>query len=242
MRIALISDIHANKIALEAVLDDIRSIGTDQIYCLGDVANLGLHPLETIHMIQELQCPCIMGNHDAFLIKPDLIHRYTQSPILLESLDWCRSRLTETEMSFIRGFMPSIQVLMDGNMSIALYHGSPRSHMEDILATTPPNKLDQMLDGRQADIFAGGHTHIQMIRQHRGRLIVNAGSVGSPFLEYVGGETPVLLGHAEYAIVESTDASLRIDLRRVALDNKMLWEDVRGSDHPFREWLLQQYA
>lgn len=68
MRVALISDIHANEVALQAVLDDIARVGVDQIVCLGDVATLGPRPGATIQTLRDLACPCIQGNHDAFLL------------------------------------------------------------------------------------------------------------------------------------------------------------------------------
>jgi 3',5'-cyclic AMP phosphodiesterase CpdA len=90
MRIALISDIHSNRIALRAVLAEIRRIGVDQIVCLGDVANLG--------------CPCIMGNHDEFLLDPTLVRTYSQSLPVVTSVDWSRSRLSAVELESIRSF------------------------------------------------------------------------------------------------------------------------------------------
>ncbi len=74
MRIALISDIHANEVALGAVLDDIERTGVDRVVCLGDVATLGPRPESVLDRIRQMDCPCIMGNHDAFLLDPELIH------------------------------------------------------------------------------------------------------------------------------------------------------------------------
>ena len=68
MRVALISDIHGNEVALRAVLEEIESEGIEQIVCLGDVATLGPRPGRVIDLIEGLDCPCIMGNHDEFLL------------------------------------------------------------------------------------------------------------------------------------------------------------------------------
>jgi predicted phosphodiesterase len=92
-RLALISDIHSNEVALRAVLADIRRTGVDQIICLGDVANLGPAPNAVIELLAGLGCPCIMGNHDEFLLEPELVHAYAQSPSVVASVHWCRSRL-----------------------------------------------------------------------------------------------------------------------------------------------------
>ena len=90
--------------------------------------------------------------------------------------------------------------------------------------------------------MAGGHTHIQMLRQHHGHLLVNPGSVGLAFKDYVSGGPPTILSHAEYAIVQEDGGTIEISLRRVPLDRDSLREASRRSDHPLREFLLQQYS
>ena len=99
-----------------------------------------------------------------------------------------------------------------------------------------------MLAGAAAMVMAGGHTHIQMLRQHHSCLLVNPGSVGLAFRDYVNGGTPTILGHAEYAVVEHVRGTIEISLHRVPLDRDRLDRANRQSDHPLREFLLQQYS
>jgi putative phosphoesterase len=242
MRVALVSDIHGNEVALRAVVDDVEQVGVDQIVCLGDVATLGPLPGSVIKILRDLACPCIMGNHDAFLIDPGLIHTYTEAPIIVEAVDWCRSQLSVEELDFLRAFRPRLEIPLDAHSTLLCFHGSPRSHMEDLLCTTSAVELGRLLAGEEATVMAGGHTHIQMLRQHRGTLIVNPGSVGAPFKEFVSGQRPTLLHHAEYAIVETTQGSLNVSLRRVHLEKQALRQMVTASDNPLRPWLLQQYS
>jgi predicted phosphodiesterase len=114
--------------------------------------------------------------------------------------------------------------------------------MEDLLATTPEAKLDQALSGYSATVMAGGHTHIQMLRQHRGTLLVNPGSVGLAFREYVAGKAPTLLMHAEYAVVQAHKGAVSVELRRVPLDKSALRSAIAATDNPLRASLLQQYS
>jgi predicted phosphodiesterase len=81
-----------------------------------------------------------------------------------------------------------------------------------------------------------------MLRQHRGALLVNPGSVGLPFKEYVAGRPPTLLDHAEYATIEAERGEVSVTLRRVPLDRGALRASVSSSDNPLRGMLLQQYA
>ena len=118
--------------------------------------------------------------------------------------------------------------------------------MEMILATTPADDLDMMLDGRRATVLAGGHTHVQMLRQHRGQLVVNTGSVGMPFEEHVGAgpvktAPPKVLDHAEYALIRADRSGVQVELRRVALDRRQLREAAQASPNPLAESLVAQY-
>jgi putative phosphoesterase len=242
-RIALISDIHSNVVALRAVLSDIRRNGVDQIVCLGDVVNLGPQPNEVIEILAELDCPCIMGNHDEFMLNPELVHSYAKSArVIIESLDWCLRRLSRDDLDFIRTFQREREIPLGETAALYVFHGSPRSNVEDILATTPAETLDDMLAGATATVMAGGHTHIQMLRQHHGYLLVNPGSVGLAFRDYVSGGQPRILSHAEYATVEEVGGTIEVGLRRVPLDRNKLVAAQMQSDHPLREFLIKQYS
>ncbi len=240
MRVALISDLHGNMVALQAVLDHIGRSRIDRIACLGDVATLGPAPRQVIETLARLGCPCILGNHDAFLLDPDLIRSYTESPLIVAAVDACRASLGASELEFVRTFQPTLDVEMEGS-TLGLFHGSPRSHMEDLLATTPPEEIDRALGARRTAVMAGGHTHIQMLRQHRGTLIVNPGSLGLPFETYVSGGPPTILAHAEYATVEAAGDSVAVTLHRVPVDRGALIAQTQGWDNPLRDYLLAQY-
>ena len=92
MRVALISDLHGNLVALDAVRADARRLGVDAVVCLGDVATLGPHPREVLAAVDELGTPTILGNHDEFLLEPALIARYTEAPIIHDAVAAARSR------------------------------------------------------------------------------------------------------------------------------------------------------
>jgi putative phosphoesterase len=241
MRIALISDVHGNIIALEAVLEELHRSEPDHIICLGDVATLGPNPRDAIDAVQKLGCRCIMGNHDEFLIDPQVVHRYDTIPIVVESIEWCRNQLSESELRFLSTFTPILDVQLNPSAKLLLFHGSPRSHMEVLLATTPADQVDVLLAGHDADIMAGGHTHIQMIRQHRGRILLNPGSVGLPFKEHVTGQPATFMAHAEYATIDVVGDKISLATHRIALDKDLLLETIARTDNPLREVLLGHY-
>jgi predicted phosphodiesterase len=241
VRIALISDLHANEVALRAVLADVDRVGCDEVICLGDVATLGPQPNAVIQLLRERTTRRILGNHDDFMLNRDLIHSYTEVPVVVDSVEWCRARLSEDEITFLRTFSPNLEIPLDDKATLVLYHGTLRSHMEDLLATTPPEEVDEMLQGRRGTVMAGGHTHLQMVRQHNGVLIVNPGSVGLPFREHPVNCAPTLLGHAEYATVEANDGVVSVQLRRVPVDTRAMAAEIAATDNPIRHYLLEQY-
>jgi len=241
LRVALISDLHANELALRAVFRDIQSQGVDITICLGDVATLGPHPREVLQILRDERCPCILGNHDEFLLDRQLIESYTEAPIIKQAVDWCRDQLSTDDLAFIATFQTGMDIQLDAESKLILFHGSPRSHMENLLATTPADELDVMLGERRSTVMAGGHTHLQLVRQHRGTLLLNPGSVGMPFLEFAFGQAPKVMAHAEYAIVEGKAGNVAVTLHRVALDRAELRKATASTDHPLRAGLLSNY-
>jgi predicted phosphodiesterase len=242
MRVALISDLHGNDIALEAVLRDIAEVGVDRTVCLGDTATLGTAPREVLGRLRDLGIPCIEGNHDAFLLDPELVRTYTSAPPVVDAIDWCRDQLTADDLAFVKGFVPALDIDLGTGASLQLFHGTPRSHMEDLLATTAADTLEDMLGAKRATVMAGGHTHIQMLRQHRGVLLVNPGSVGAPFKEFVDHAPPTLMPYAEYATLEAERQGVQVTLRRVPLDKKALHRAASASKNPLAAMMAAQYG
>jgi len=242
MRIALISDLHGNELALKAVLAQIAQRGVDQIVCLGDVATLGPQPEAVMELLEKSAAVCILGNHDEFMLDEALVHGYTKIPVLVEAIDWCRQRLTADSFALIRSFRRTLELALENGDRLLAFHGTPESNMTDLLATTPPDEVDELLNGRSASLMVGGHTHLQMLRQHRGILLVNPGSVGMPFKVHCAGGPPEVLPHAEYAIVCSTTASTSVTLHRVALDKTSLRNAARAVDNPLCASLAQMYS
>jgi len=175
------------------------------------------------------------------LLEPSFVHSYAQYSAVIASVEWNRSRLSSTELEYVRSFERDHEFDLGGS-KLYVFHGSPRSNMEDVLATTPPDTLDEMLAGASATVMSGGHTHIQMLRQHHGYLLVNPGSVGLAFKDYVSGGSPTILSHAEYAVVTESLGIIDVSLHRVPLDRDALRRANSQSDHPLREFLVKQYS
>jgi putative phosphoesterase len=242
MKIALISDIHGNLTALNAVLQDISKQKVDEIICLGDVATIGPQPREVLITLRELNCICILGNHEEAMLDTDSALDFQVAPPLIPALHWCLEKLQDEDLGFLSDFKNSYEFKMDREFNLLCYHGSPRSTTDIILSTTPIAECSRMLADSNNAVLAGGHTHIQMIRKHESSVLVNPGSVGGAFPQvFAKGETPFLQPWAEYAVLNFGNKNLDIDLRQIPFDTSLLKEIVAKSDIPIKNWWLQQY-
>ncbi len=242
MRIAFISDIHGNFTALQAVLADIKSQNIDQIVCLGDTVTLGPQPKEVLNTLRELNCILIKGNHDAAILDPEEAEKYEITEHLIPDLYWGRERLTLDDLNFIGSFKSTHEIKLSNGVTILCFHGSPLSPTDLIQSTTPTNVLDRYFEGYKADVFIGGHSHIQMYRRHGEKLVLNSGSVGNTFVfAYAPGNIPSLLPWAEYTIISQNENYLDVDLRRIYFDTDELIKLVKQSGLPGTDWWLRQY-
>src|SRR5262245_22502770 len=111
MRIGLISDIHGNLPALEAVLEELDRESVDQIVCLGDVA-VGPQPSETLARVKALGCPVVMGNWDAAFLRDMPEPRDEVGEMLVEIGNWWAGFLTPEDRQFMERFQPSVELMI----------------------------------------------------------------------------------------------------------------------------------
>ena len=188
MKIAVISDIHGNMQALEAVMNDIDEQGCDKLFVLGDYAMAGPQPKKAIQFFMDKlnnnKYKMIQGNTDLMLAKysDDLYDMLQDSaPIMAEALKFDANELDNLEKAFLLTLPEKLEV-KEGGVKFLLVHGSPRKNNEDILPDIRLDKVEEMLAGVDADVILCGHTHIPCGFQTKSKkTVVNAGSVGRPF-------------------------------------------------------------
>ena len=217
--LALISDIHGNGVALDTVLADLARRGVDQIVCLGDLAAGGPQPHEVIARVRELGCPVVRGNADRWLLEGLPPGPSAETRRLGAVVAWARARLAPDDLDYLAALPQTLSVGATDGPSLFCFHGSPRADIDSLLATTPDAELDQLMaEAPQATLNAGGHTHLQLLRRHRDRLLINPGSVGLPLGSLTASPAaPPLPAWAEYALVRD-DCALEISFRRLPVD------------------------
>lgn len=241
MRIAIFSDLHGNAHALEAVLEAVADARIDQFVCLGDVATLGPQPEQVLQRLQDLDCVCILGNHDEFLLDPSRIEAYTRVPEIVAAIHWCRGLLSEGALDFVRSFKRRHEIT-EGANRVLFCHGSPRSNTEEFLPSLSTAAIQTLLAGESANIVVTGHTHLQMLRSFKGRLLLNPGSLGLPFLDHPDGGVPVIMPWAEYAVIDLEPTALNVSMRRIPLEPSTLFEQAKRVEFPLQGYLMSQYG
>jgi putative phosphoesterase len=234
-RVALISDIHGNAVALDAVLADIARQRVDEIVCLGDVAVGAPQPREVLACLRDLGCAVVMGNADEWVLEglPNK-HADEDSRRLATIVAWVQAQLDASAREYLRSFAPRVELNLEGR-SLLGFHGSPHSATERVLAETPQAELEPLLAEFPAAIYAAGHTHLQLLRRLDDVLFVNPGSVGLPLDAAPPGSA--IPRSADYALIEAESGAAGVLLQRVPVDVSEAARAARAADMPHRdEW------
>ncbi len=241
MRLAIISDIHGNFLALQEVIRDIDKNNIDHVICLGDIITLGLEPLQVLSAIKKLNWVFILGNHESALFDMNKALHFKIAPAVIPVLQWCKSKLSPDDMDFLRSFKRKHSIPLESHGELLCFHGSPQSNTDLITCTTDESKVEDYFSKYQHSFFAGGHSHLQMLRQHQGKLIINPGSVGMPFLNTPQkGQSPGIMPWAEYAVIDCNEAEIAVNLKRVHYNISALKVILEKSDIPLKEWWQEQ--
>jgi predicted phosphodiesterase len=190
MRIAVISDIHSNLHALEAVLTDIDAEAPDEIWCLGDVVGYGPKPNECADMVRERAAVVLVGNHDLAAI--GLLDTSDFGPLAAESAHWTGRTLGEEQAAWLRTLKPAAT-----RAGLELYHGSARDPVWEYVLSEEVAR--ENLEITSAPIVLVGHSHLALALSWDGerldgglapggteldtsdaRWLINPGSVGQP--------------------------------------------------------------
>jgi putative phosphoesterase len=186
MRVAILSDIHGNLTAFEAVHADIRQTSPDLILHGGDLADSGSSPTEIVDRIRDLGWQGVMGNTDEMLVVPQALEDFasqSSSPAAMWELirqiaSATRSVLGEDRLAWLRN-LPRVHLEKD----FALVHASPESCWRAPASDATDTELEAVYGPLDRPVVVFGHTHVPSIRSIAGRpqLLINAGSVGLPY-------------------------------------------------------------
>lgn len=221
MRIAVISDVHANLPALAAVINDVTAIGCDAMWCAGDVVGRGPHPNEVVQEVRRLAIPCVQGNWDEALgMGREVTGSIWPSPEAeaegYASLAWTASRLSDENTSWLRQLPATMRMEIEGRTAL-IFHGTPLKQNEYLWEDRPSRYFARIASDEGDDIFCFGHTHQTFQRVLGQAHFVAAGSVGC------GGEGD---SRARYAVLYVTGSEVVVGFRSVEYDQDLVARDM----------------
>jgi predicted phosphodiesterase len=153
MRIALLSDVHGNRPAFEAVLDDVDSEGAEEIWCLGDLVGYGAQPDDCVALARERCNLSLAGNHDLVVTGEIPITDFSSSAAT--AARWTQEAISEETMAYLKSLVPA-----DPAREPALYHASPRDPVWEYVLSTW--QADECMDLMEARVAAIGHSHVAL--------------------------------------------------------------------------------
>jgi putative phosphoesterase len=227
MKIAILSDIHSNVVALEAVLEDLgQQRKADHILVTGDMFAFGAAPNEVLALLRQLpRARFLRGNAERYLLEgtyPTARNGYDWRQELLLTFRWTAEQLGPQGLAFLTLLPSSLLIPIHDRLLLAV-HGSPRCDEEGLTLQTEASEFEQMkLDPRIA-IIVCGHTHIPMDRRVGHLRVVNAGSVGIPF----DGDP-----RASYALISTepleSGGPIQVEIRA----SRTMWKRQSGTSTP----------
>jgi diadenosine tetraphosphatase ApaH/serine/threonine PP2A family protein phosphatase len=189
MRVAVITDVHANRHALDAVLAQVDEEGVDALWCLGDTVGYGPQPNECCELVRARADVCLVGNHDLVALGELTVTDFNDEAAA--AAVWTSERLVDTAESFLRGLSPHEDV-----HGAQLFHASARDAVWEYVLTEEAARAT--LDLTTAPLVLVGHSHVALAISTQGegvagglapegtevqlerRWLLNPGSVGQP--------------------------------------------------------------
>jgi putative phosphoesterase len=243
MRLALISDIHGNRVALDAVIADAESQGVDSFWALGDLAAIGPEPVAVLERLVELPgFRAVRGNTDRYIVtgegphptldhalaEPDLIHLFAK---VTASFTWTRGFVTGSGWFDWLAELPveTRLELPDGSGLLGVHAEPGSDEGEGVHPGRGDADLAALVSECGSDIVCTGHTHEPVLREVAGVRVVNLGCVSNPV-------APDL--RASYVILDATLSGTRIHHRRVTYDRDAFARSVERSRHPEADFIL----
>ena len=226
MRIAVVTDIHANLTALDAIIADLRTVGVDVVVHGGDLMGGGTRPAEVIDRIREMKWPGVFGNTDEVMWTPNLVaeklpgdrFRAMREALLTYTIPHTLAAIGEDRLAWLQ----ALPLRWSGGPRLTVVHAGPNDAWQIVPASATDDELTSAFGVLGTPLVVFGHIHVPFVRRLAQITVVNAGAVGLSF----DGDP-----RASYALIDND----RVEIRRVAYNIDKEIELLARSDDPFRE-------
>lgn len=221
MILGLISDVHANIVALEAVMEKLESHGVDTIICLGDLIGYGPAPNEVIELIRKKHVMCTLGSSDE-RVAFDFVGARRRRGVADKTIEWTHTVITKDNLNYLRS-LPVQARLRTPVGRLRYFHSGINSPSETLQIGETPAEQMKVLEECRCDILAIGKSHVPFTKELKAGWIINPGSVGLT----LNGEPG-----ADYAVVEITKNNVDITMGKVDYDYNAVNFEIVAWDLP----------
>ncbi len=222
MLLGIISDVHANIVALDAVFECFKKHKVDQVLCLGDLVGYGPSPNEVIERIRSERVMCTLGEADERIAYRFTGHHRKREGVADATLEWTSTVLEPQNLSFLR-YLPVQARLKTSAGRLRYFHSSMYSPSERIDLDLDPEGLQGVLREHRCNILATGKTHVPVVKSLGTGWIINPGSVGLS----LNGEPG-----ADYALIRVEGGKVEITMDKVEYDYAAVAFDILAWDLP----------
>lgn len=233
MKIAILTDIHGNYPALQAVFSDMDSRGDiEHTYCLGDMIGIGPNSNEVIETIRDREnVTSITGNHEEAVL--NLLQGKVALPgheMIAEHHKWIGKNLTKESIEFIKNLPQTLDIELEEQQIWMTHYHMKQDQREEIDLTPSGLKLDMWYENSPHSLVCFGHHHPIHYFKTDQRIYLNPGSLGCNDLAL-----------ARYAVVEIKSGAINIQLIGIAYENKAFLESFEELKVPDREFILKAF-
>lgn len=236
MKIGIITDIHSNIQALNAVLNEFDKLKVDRIICCGDIIGIGINPEETVQKLiskREILI-AVRGNHEQYLLNglPEKVHddKRNMSSDEIKNHERNHHKLSEQSKKFLNELDLSKYIEIEGKRIYLIHYpvkenGIYKKHMKN------PNiiECEEMFKEIDADIFIYGHTHMSSINNAEDKWYINVGTLGCPKNSCI----------ANAGLLEINAGKIKFTNVKVEYDVKEIIEEIKRQKFPYYEKILQ---
>lgn len=238
MKIGIITDIHSNIQALNAVLKEFEKLKVDKIICCGDIIGIGINPEETVQALIKKKdiLISVLGNHEQYLLKglPKKIHddKRELNNEEIEHHKWNHSKLSKESKDFLSELPVARNIEIEGKKIYIIHYpiekdGSYKKHIKS------PSLMDckEMFKEIEADIFLYGHTHTYCVNTEENRWYINTGSLGCPMDSNV----------AKAGILEICNGKIEFKSINVSYNVEEVIEKINSLKFPLYQQILKLF-
>ncbi len=238
MKLGIITDVHCNIAALNAVLEIFEKENVDKIINCGDIIGIGPYSEEAVQMLMQYKDKLISvrGNHEGYLIDglPEVIHddKRKMRDDEIAHHKWNHSCLSEESINFLKTFSKKQYIEINGKkICIVHYPAKKEGGYEKHYRTPTVDEVEEIFKNYDSDIYLYGHSHLYVVNKLKDKWYINVGSLGCPIGE----------NYATAGMLEITNENVEFKQIKAKYDVQAVIDEIRKINYPMCEKIIEDF-